>query len=255
MTSGPSAPRATLQAVRSFWEAHVNNEYYTRKDRGTEAYFADIEHRRYKWHYHLRDMFRELQGSSGKLLEVGCGMGVDSIQLARCGFQVTAIDLTESAIALARQYATLRGVDIDFRFGNAEALEFEDASFDAVYSFGVLHHTPNIEKAIAEVHRVLKPGGVAYVMLYHKWSIVHAVHQLFRIPYESPRHAKDHCPVVYAYGKRDARSLFRAFSSVQIHSTYPFTYGFRHLVGWVPGSALYPLGKAVGWHLMLRAER
>jgi ubiquinone/menaquinone biosynthesis C-methylase UbiE len=182
-------------------------------------------------------------------------MGVDSVRLAHCGFQVTAVDLTEAALVLARQYAMTRGVQIDFRTGNAEALEFENAAFDAVYSFGVLHHTPDIERAVAELHRVLRPGGKAYVMLYHKWSIVHAVHQGLRLPYESPRHLKDHCPVVGTYSKREVRSLFRSFAHVRVASAYPFTYGFRHLTGWIPDAALRPLGGLVGWHLMIRAER
>lgn len=255
MTGRLGGPRATLQAVRGFWEAHVNNEYYTHAARGSDAFYADIERRRYVWHYHLRDLFKELTGSSGALLEVGCGMGMDSVRLANCGFRVTAVDLTEAALALARDYAAKRRVDIDFRLGNAEALEFEDAAFDAVYSFGVLHHTPDIERAIAEVHRVLRPGGRAYVMLYHKWSIVHAIHEALRLPYESPRHLKDHCPVVGTYSKREVRSLFRSFSDVQVVSTYPFTYGFRHLTGWIPDAALRPLGALVGWHLMIRAQR
>jgi len=255
MTLRSGEPRATLESVRGFWEAHVNNEYYTHEARGTEAFFADIERRRFEWHYHLRDLFRELAGSSGKMLEVGCGMGIDSVQLARCGFKVTAIDLTESALALARQFASMRGVDIDFRPGNAEALEFGDETFDAAYSFGVLHHTPDIGSAVGELHRVLKPGGIAYVMLYHKWSVVHAVHQLLRLPYESPRNLKDHCPVVDAYSKRSVRNLFGRFSGVHLTTAYPFTYGFRHLLGWLPEYARYPLGHLAGWHLMIRARR
>jgi SAM-dependent methyltransferase len=255
MTAGLRGRRATLQAVRNFWEAHVNNEYYTHEARGSEAFYAEIERRRYRWHYHLRDLFRELQGSTGKLLEVGCGMGIDSVRLAHCGFRVTAVDLTEAALSLAREYATRRRAEIDFRIGNAEALDFGDAEFDAVYSFGVLHHTPNIESAIAEVHRVLRPGGTAYVMLYHKWSIVHGLHELLRLPYESPRHLKDHCPIVDTFSARDVRSLFRAFHSVEVTSAYPFTYGFRYLVGWMPEAAVRPLGRLVGWHLMIRARR
>jgi 2-polyprenyl-3-methyl-5-hydroxy-6-metoxy-1,4-benzoquinol methylase len=96
-----AVPRATVKSVKDFWETHVNNEYYTEEERASEAYLSEIEDRRYRWHYHLRDLFNQLQGSHGQLLEVGCGIGVDSIQLARCGFDVTAVDLTESAIEVA----------------------------------------------------------------------------------------------------------------------------------------------------------
>lgn len=249
------ASAATLESVKGFWESHVNNEYYTRAERGTDGYFDEIERRRYRWHYHLKGLFAGLSGSSGKLLEIGCGIGVDSIQLARGGFDVTAVDLTEAAIEVARRFAASRGVSIDFRVGNAERLEFDDSTFAAVYSFGVLHHTPNIEKAIAEVRRVLEPGGTAYIMLYHRRSLVDLIHRTFDLPYESPTNRKDHCPVVFTFSRQQAADLFRGFSRVECHTDYPFTYGFRHLTRWVPIAVQRRLGRQFGWHLMIRATR
>lgn len=254
-TTGRSPAKPSVRSVRDFWEVHINNELYTRKTRSTEAYFREIERRRYRSHYHLRRLFRELEGSSGRLLEIGCGMGVDTIRLARCGFDVTALDLTESALEVARSFAEARGVTVDFRLGNAESLEFEDASFDAVYSFGVLHHTPAIEKAVAELHRVLRPGGTAYVMIYHRNSLVDLVHRLLRLPYESPRDLKDHCPIVYTFTRSSAGRLFEAFERVEIHADYPFTYGFRYLTFWVPEAVRRWLGRRIGWHLMIRAVK
>jgi SAM-dependent methyltransferase len=247
---------ATLEAVRAFWESHVNNEYYTRKERASEAYFREIEDRRYDFHYHLRELFSRLRGSQGSLLELGCGIGVDSVQLARCGYDVFAVDLSENALAVAREFAARREVRIDFRLGNAEGLAFPNDSFDVVYSFGVLHHTPNIEKAVAEVRRVLKPGGTAYVMLYHRNSLVNLVHRLLRLPYESPRSRSDHCPVVYTFTRRGARELFSEFSDVSVRAEYPFTFGFGSLVGVrSPRWLRRWLGRAIGWHLMITAVR
>jgi ubiquinone/menaquinone biosynthesis C-methylase UbiE len=247
--------RATVQQVKSFWESHVNNEYYTREARGSSEYFDEIERRRYRWHYHLPELFGSLDGRGRKLLEIGCGIGVDSIQLAKAGFEVTAVDLTEAAIEVARRFAQVRDVSIDFRTANAERLDFPDGSFDAVYSFGVLHHTPEIETAVEEVRRVLKPGGSAYIMLYHHRSLVGAVHRLLKLPYESPRNLKDHCPVVYTFTERSARELFKHFSKVEMHADYPFTYGFRHLTFWMPTPLLKTMGRAFGWHLMIQATR
>jgi ubiquinone/menaquinone biosynthesis C-methylase UbiE len=245
----------TLKSVQDFWETHVNNEYYTDEERASDAYFSEIEAKRYRWHYHLVDLFRSLQGSHGRLLEVGSGIGVDSVQLARCGFDVTAVDLTQSAVEIARQFAGRRGVAIDFRLGNAEGLDFPDESFDAVYSFGVLHHTPDIERAVAEVRRVLRPGGTAYVMLYHRDSLVNLVHKALRLPYESPRDRKDHCPVVYTFSRRAARRLFREFSEVSVRAEYPFTHGFGALGARSPLWLRRPLGRTIGWHLMITARR
>jgi SAM-dependent methyltransferase len=246
---------ATVESVKNFWESHVNNEYYTDADRASEEYFRDIEERRYATHYNLAELFKSLEGSHGKMLEIGCGIGVDSIQLAKCGFDVTAVDLTESALQVAKEFAARRGVTIDFRLGNAEGLDFPDATFDYVYSFGVLHHTPDIEKAVAEVHRVLRPGGKAYIMLYHRDSLVNAVHKALRLPYESPRDRNDHCPVVYTFTRRGVRELFGAFSAVTVETAYPFTHGFGPLTTKTPLSARRALGRAIGWHLMITAVR
>jgi SAM-dependent methyltransferase len=248
-------PAPTVQNVKDFWESHVNNEYYTAEARGSDAYFADIEERRYRTHYHLQELFASLNRSDGRLLEVGCGIGVDSIQLANCGFDVTAVDLTESALTVAREFAAVRGVSIDFRLDNAEGLDFPDESFDAVYSFGVLHHTPDIEQSVKEVHRVLRPGGTAYVMLYHRWSLVNLVHRVLRLPYESPRDRKDHCPVVYTFSRGSVRRLFADFSSVSVTCAYPFTYGFGPLCTRLPLSVRRVLGRMIGWHLMITAVR
>lgn len=250
-----AASGETVESVRDFWETHVNNEYYTDEEQASDAYFAEIETKRYRWHYHLVDLFRFLQGSHGRLLEVGSGIGVDSIQLARCGFDVTAVDLTQNAIDIARQFAERRGVSIDFRLGNAEGLDFPDESFDAVYSFGVLHHTPDIERAVAEVRRVVRPGGTAYVMLYHRDSLVNLVHKVLRLPYESPRDRKDHCPVVYTFSRQAARRLFGEFSAVSVRAEYPFTHGFGPLGSKTPLWLRRPLGRAIGWHLMITAKR
>jgi len=248
-------PGSTVATVRDFWQAHINNEYYTDAQRASDEYFDEIEQRRYATHYHLPELFASLDGRGKSLLEVGCGIGVDSIQLARRGFDVTAVDLTDSALAVARQFAAHRGASIDFRLGNAEGLDFADRGFGAVYSFGVLHHTPDIERSVAEVHRVLRPGGTAYVMLYHRDSLVNLVHRSMRLPYESPTDRKDHCPVVYTFSRGGVRRLFRAFGDVRVRAEYPFTYGFGPLAARLPLAVRRPLGRAVGWHLMITARR
>ena len=248
-------PGSTVDTVHDFWQSHINNEYYTGAERASDSYFNDIEERRYRTHYHLPELFESMDGTDQRLLEVGCGIGVDSIQLAKRGFQVTAVDLTENALAVARQFAARREATVDFRLGNAEGLDFPDESFDAIYSFGVLHHTPDIKRSVAEVHRVLRPGGTAYVMLYHRNSLVNLMHRALRLPYESPRDRKDHCPVVYTFSRSGVRKLFRDFASVEVHSDYPFTYGFGPLTTKLPLGVRRRLGRVIGWHLMITAVR
>ncbi|MFQ5524852.1 MAG: methyltransferase domain-containing protein [Thermoanaerobaculia bacterium] len=249
-----------LQRVRSFWEDHVNNEYYTRHARGSRAYFAEIERRRYKFHYHLPELFERIRshGTEGKrLLEIGCGIGIDTLRLAKLGFrEVVAADLTETAIAIASKRARHEGIaNVRFVTANAESLEFSEGAFDAIYSFGVIHHTADIGRAVAEIHRVLAPGGRAYVMIYHRRSLVAAVHELFRLPYESPKDLEDECPVVLRHSRAEAEHLFGDFDRVEIHADYPFTYGMRFVSWAVPKALQRGLGRLIGWHLMIEASK
>ncbi len=105
-----------------------------------------------------------------KVLEIGCGLGTDGAQFAEAGANYTGVDLTEAAVELARKRFELFNLQGQFQTADAENLDFPDDSFDLVYSHGVLHHTPDTQKAIDEVHRVLRPGGRAQVMLYHRDS-------------------------------------------------------------------------------------
>lgn len=251
--------RVELSRVRRFWEEHVNNEYFTRHDRGTPEYFAEIERRRYASHYHLPELFERLRplAPGRRLLEVGCGIGVDTLRLARLGFaEVVGIDLTAVAVRLAARRARREGLGtVRFGVGDAEVLPFADGSFDVVYSFGVLHHTPRIERAVSEVRRVLVPGGLAVVMLYHSRSLVNLVHRLLGLPFESPRNLKDHCPVVYRYRREAARELFSEFGDVTLRAEYPFTYGMRAAARLVPRGLERALGHRIGWHLMIEARK
>ncbi len=249
---------ADIKTVESFWASHVNNEYYTNKDRGSAEYWREIEEKRYRHHYHLTDLFRQFSNSEFKdkrLLEIGCGIGIDSVQLHKCGFNLTAVDLTQNAIDIARERAEQEGYSIKYMVANAEKLPFEDEEMDFVYSFGVLHHTPDIQKSVDEVYRVLKKGGRAYIMLYATYSLVNLIHRLFNIPYESPQNMKDHCPVVYTYDRKGINELFSNFSQITVTKEYPFTYGFRKLTGWMPLFVKRPLGHLFGWHNMIVAEK
>jgi SAM-dependent methyltransferase len=104
------------------------------------------------------------------VLEVGCGLGTDGAQFAKAGARYTGIDLTDAAVELAKRRFELFDLPGTFRVADAERLDFPDSSFDLVYSHGVLHHTPDTAAAIREIHRVLRPGGKAVVMLYHRDS-------------------------------------------------------------------------------------
>ncbi|HEX6190246.1 MAG TPA: class I SAM-dependent methyltransferase [Pyrinomonadaceae bacterium] len=158
------------ERVRVFWQAHPCGTKFSDAEIGTPEFFARVEAHRYEkeWHIPAAADFQNTRGL--RVLEIGCGMGTDGAQFAKAGAIYTGIDLTDAAVELARKRFQVSGLPGEFRVADAERLDFPDASFDLVYSHGVLHHTPDIEAAVREIHRVLKPGGRAMVMLYHRGS-------------------------------------------------------------------------------------
>ncbi len=127
----------------------------------------------------LREHFDFSQTKEKKMLEIGCGSGALSCRFARAGADITAVDITEAAVSLARENAEFQGLKIDIQQADAEHLEFLDDTFDYVFSWGVLHHTNNMEQAFREVSRVLKPGGRGLAMVYYRASIAYYVHGLY----------------------------------------------------------------------------
>jgi len=156
--------------VRAFWQAHPCGTKFSDAEIGTRAFFDRIEQHRYEKEWHIPQA-ADFAGAKGlRVLEIGCGVGTDGLQFARAGAIYTGIDLTDASIELARKNFSSAKLPGEFRIADAEALDFGDESFDLVYSHGVLHHTPDISAAVREIHRVLKPGGRAIVMLYHRGS-------------------------------------------------------------------------------------
>src|SRR6478735_1265247 len=158
------------ERVRAFWQAHPCGTKFSDAEMGTPEFFERVEAHRYEKEWHIPEA-AGFAGTRGlRVLEIGCGLGTDGAQFAKAGADYTGVDLTQAAIDLARTRFEVSGLKGEFRVADAENLDFADDTFDLVYSHGVLHHTPDTARAIAEVHRVLKPGGRAVVMLYHRGS-------------------------------------------------------------------------------------
>lgn len=159
------------QAVASFWEeASCGEELYLAGNQAEDYRTQACE--RYRLEPYIIP-FLEAESWNNKLvLEVGVGLGADHELLAEKGARLSGIDLTDRAIEHAKRRLALKGLVSDLRVGDAENLPFPDASFDMVYSWGVIHHSPDTGLAAREILRVLKPGGVVKVMIYHKWSLI-----------------------------------------------------------------------------------
>jgi len=164
-------PNANLKdRVRAFWQANPCGVKFADAAPGTRHFYELVEAHRYakEWHIPIAADFQSARGL--KVLEIGCGLGTDGAQFAEAGADYTGVDLTEAAVELACKRFELFSLPGKFQTADAENLDFADGSFDLVYSHGVLHHTPETGKAVREIYRVLRPGGRAVVMLYHRGS-------------------------------------------------------------------------------------
>jgi len=159
-----------LEQVSAFWNANLCGSHFIDTEIYTEKFFEDYRELRYRKTHHLLSVIDWEEARGKKLLEVGLGVGADATMWARHGAIYTGIDLTEEASFATNKHFDYLGLQGTIEQGNAESMRFEDNSFDMVYSHGVLHHSPSIEKTFAEIHRTLKPGGKFIVMLYAKGS-------------------------------------------------------------------------------------
>jgi len=171
-TGAPAAEKTEIKkAVQSFWNVHPCGAKFTAYEPGTREFFRAVEEHRYRLEPHILEMAAFSEARGKRVLEIGCGLGTDGAQFAQAGASYVGMDLSAASVVLAKTNLQQRGVPANCLVSDAEALPFADCTFDIVYSHGVLHHTPNLPAAVAEVHRVLRPGGRAIVMMYHRASL------------------------------------------------------------------------------------
>ncbi|HEX6716186.1 MAG TPA: methyltransferase domain-containing protein [Pyrinomonadaceae bacterium] len=260
-----------LRAREQWSQDPCGAEYDREHELGTREFFDEVERYRYEeyaaWMPRLME-FEKFRGA--RLLEVGCGMGTDLLQFARGGARCTGIDLTPRSIDITRHHFKLYGADGDFMISDGECLPFRNESFDVVYSNGVLHHTPDTAGAIRELHRVLRRGGVAKVMLYHRNSLNYWVEIVLRrgllgMEFLRGRSAEeimsrviehsdhDARPLVKVYSRREARELFGLFKDVRVEVEQLRRAELRFLSPVVSESMLDRLRKRFGWNVIVTA--
>jgi len=171
---------ATISEVREFWNAHPCQSDLSQRASRRE-YFEDISRKRFngrEWHVPAVARFGEFAAKD--VLEIGCGIATDGLEFAKRGARYVGIDLTPTAIKLARERFVLFDLPGRFELANAEErIPFPDETFDHVYSFGVIHHSPRTEAIIDEMYRVLRSGGTFTIMVYNRASINYYVEIMF----------------------------------------------------------------------------
>jgi len=246
---------SNISEVKAFWERNLCLDKYLKSDYLTQDYFEEGRNLRYKYHYHIPREIGALAHlkPGAKVLEIGVGMGIDTQLLCEHGFKVTGIDLTQKSVDATTARLAFYGLSAQIEQGNAEGLQFPDDTFDVVYSFGVIHHTPDTQKAVSEIYRVLKKNGTAFIMLYHRRSLNYFAHKVMKKSFDGSR--GDWCPEEKAYTKAEVRKLFSNFRNTQVKADYLFGTGWKWVNNFVPIFVKKPLGKTIGWHLLIWATK
>jgi SAM-dependent methyltransferase len=212
------------ERVREFWEQEPCGTKTASSTPGTAEFFAEVERRRYELEPFLPTFAEFERWHDRDVLEVGVGLGTDFVRFARAGARAVGIDLTAASVEAVQRRLAQEGLAADVRVADAEALPFDDASFDLVWSYGVLHHTPDTPKALGEIRRVLRPDGEARVMLYARrswlaygawvrWGLLRgkpwrSIADVLATHLESPG--------TKAYTDEEIGALFSEFSSIDI---------------------------------------
>ncbi len=261
------------QRAREQWSEDPCGAVYGREQEfGTREFFDAVERHRYTEYAPWMPAVMGFSDFAGaRLLEVGCGMGTDLLQFARGGAKVTGVDLTPRSIEISRQHLAVYGEAGDFAITDGESLPFADESFDVVYSNGVLHHTPDTAGAVREVHRVLRPGGQARVMLYHRGSAAYWGDIILRhgvLHGELLKHSPEDImskyvefnesggrPLVKVYSRREARQLFSMFREVKVQVEQLTRSELFFLGRFIPEGVFQGLRRSVGWNVIISARK
>lgn len=216
--------------VYTFWDNESCGEVYAVGLSEMEYYESQADSR-YKLEPYIRPFATFSEGLQKDVLEIGIGMGADHIEWAKSKPHTLAgIDLTPRAVDHVSKRLKIYSLHSDLRVADAEALPFNEATFDLVYSWGVLHHSPNTPAAINEVHRVLRKDGITRIMIYHTASLVGYMlwirYALMKgRPFRSMRDIYSNhleSPGTKAYSVKETRKLFEKFSTVDIRVQLSF---------------------------------
>ncbi len=264
-----------IERVERFWDARPCNIRHSVKSVGSREYFDEVEARKYFVEPHI-PAFAQFERWKGKrVLEVGCGIGTDTMNFARAGAKVTAVDCSEKSLDIARCRAEIYGLEIDFYQANAEELSkiVPVEEYDLVYSFGVIHHTPNPEKAISEIRKYMGPDSVFKMMVYHRrsWKVLWILMRygkgaFWKLTELIGRYseAQTGCPVTYSYTRKAVKQLLKGLTIQQMFVEHMFAYRipeykkYQYVRLWyfryMPKRLFRWLEKKFGWHLCVTAK-
>lgn len=280
MTSERQVPfdDVPIEAVREYWDDRPCNVRHSPQPIGTRAYFDEVEARKYRVEPHIPSFAGFARWRGRRVLEVGCGIGTDTINFARNGAAVTAVELSERSLELTRQRAREYGVDdqIETFIGDAQALSalIPHRTYDLIYSFGVIHHSPDPEQIVKEMRRVASPGTTLKLMVYNRrsWKVAAIVLRYgagrfwrWREIVAEHSEAQIGSPITYTYSPKEFVEIVNrnGFRVTDVFVDHIFQYRVRDYTQyryvkaipwrWLPQRFVRALEHRFGWHLCVTA--
>lgn len=252
-----------IERIRDFWNTRPCNSHHSQLKKGTKDYFDEVEEKKHFVEPHILSFADFPKWRGLNVLEIGCGIGTAAVNFVRNGANYTGVELSEESFELTKQRLDIYNLRGDLYNINAEDdlsfLGFN--SFDLVYSFGVIHHTPNPEKIVQNVHKLLKPGGTFKLMLYAKNSWKKMFIDRGMDQYE----AQNECPLAYTYTKQEVHDMLKDFHHIDLFQTHIFPYKiepYKNNVyikeNWfsaMPDSMFKILEEELGWHLCITCNK
>lgn len=246
------------EQVKSYWDAGACGTSIAKSEEGTKEYFDQVEEHRYNVEPCIHQFAQFTRWHGKKVLEIGCGAGTDFLQFARAGADINGIDLTPKSVELINKRLKLYNVKGTIKQGDAENLQFDDNEFDLVYSWGVIHHSPNTEKTIEEIYRVTKPGGHVCIMIYnHRSLLVWKMYVKYGLLAGKPfRSMSD---VIYnhmesigtkAYTISEARAMFSMFSDVVVERVLT-----KYDTDYLPTFLTKLIPQSFGWFMVVKGRK
>lgn len=267
---------ATVRDVEQYWDRRPCNIRHSPKPVGSKEYFDEVEARKYFVEPHIPGFAQFPRWAGKDILEIGCGIGTDTVNFVRNGANLDVVELSSKSLSVTGKRLEAYGLHANLTQGDAEKLDQllpPGKQYDVVYSFGVIHHTPRPERVVAAVARRLKPGGEFRLMLYSRycWKVLWIyLHYFWKEPWNLSRlvakysEAQTGCPVTYIYSFRQARKLLSKFEILSMGKEHIFPYRIRDYVQyryvkcwyfrWIPHAWFRWLERHLGWHLLIVAR-
>ena len=248
--------------VIDYWNSRPCNINHSDKEVGTREYFDEVEQKKFFVEPHIPGFAEYQKWKYKKVLEIGCGIGTDAINFAKHGANYVGIELSEKSLNITKRRFDVYGQDGSLYCGNSEELSkiVPVEKFDLIYSFGVIHHTPNPEKVISEIKKYMSKTSILKIMLYaeNSWK-----KYMIDAELDQPE-AQFGCPIANTYTKDDVQTLLEGFDILSIDQTHIFPYivedykkGLYNKLPWfefMSDDVFSVLEASLGWHLLITAR-